>query len=111
MAGEASQQSSGGSSDVHAIIVSGSPEMSFHGQTASKTALLVDLGEDSPTHAEVQEDIPSEQIASRSDKAKSTRVRRSRPLLPDRLLLSSYIPPQGQAPPMEEVSVPGIEGA
>ena len=31
VASEASQQSSGESSDVQAIIVSGSPEMSFHG--------------------------------------------------------------------------------
>ena len=37
-----------------------SPEMGFHGQLASKTALSTDLGEVSLTHAEVQEDIPSE---------------------------------------------------
>ena len=39
--------------------------------------------------------------------AMSTWVGRSRPLLPDWLLLYSYIPPQSQAPPMEEVSTPG----
>ena len=70
--------------------------MGFHGQSALETALLVDLGEVSLTHAEVQEDIPSEQIVGRSDKAKSTRAGRSRLLLPDRLPLNSYIPPQGQ---------------
>ena len=32
-------------------------------------------------------------------------------MFPDRLLLNSYIPPQGQAPPIEEVSVPRLEGA
>ena len=32
-------------------------------------------------------------------------------LLPDWLLLNSNIPPLGQAPPIEEVSVPGLEGA
>ena len=52
-----------------------------------------------------------EHIASRLDMAISSWCRRSRPLLPDRLLLNSYIPPQGQAPPMEEVSASGIEGA
>ena len=31
--------------------------MGFHGQSASETALLVDLEEVSPTHAEVQEEI------------------------------------------------------
>ena len=51
------------------------------------------------------------QIAGKSDKAKSTRAGCSRSLLLDRLLLNSYIPPQGQAPPMEEVSVPRPEGA
>ena len=72
---------------------------------------MVDVGEVSPTHADVQADIPLEQIAGRSDKAKSTRDGRSRLLLPDRLLLNSYIPPQSKAPPMEEVSVPGLKGA
>ena len=106
VADKASQQPSGESSDVKMIISSDSPEMGFHGQSALETALSVDLGEVSPTHAEVQEDIPSEQIAGRSNKAKSTQAGHSRPLLLDWLLLNSYIPPQGQAPPIEEVSVP-----
>ena len=95
---------------MQAIVVSASPKMGIHGQSASETTLMVDLGEVSPTYAEVQEDILSEQIVGRSDKAKSTQAGRSRQLLPDRLLLNSYIPPQGQAPPMEEVSVHGSEG-
>ena len=45
------------------------------------------------------------------DKAISTSAGRSKPLLPDRLLLNSYITPQGQGPPMAEVSAPGPEGA
>ena len=109
--GEASQQPSGKSSDVKAVVASDSPEMGFHGQSASEIALLADLGEVSLTHVEVQEDIPSEQIAGQSDKATSTRAGHSRSLLPDRLLLNSYNPPQGQAPLMEEVSVPRPEGA
>ena len=72
---------------------------------------MADLGEVSLTHAEGQEDIPSEHIASRPDKAISTRAGHSRSLLPDRLLLNSYIPRQGQAPPMEEASALGPEGA
>ena len=100
---------------MHAIFVSGSPEMGFHGQSAlettplvdsrevsptgfhgqsaSETALLVDSGEVSPTHAEVREDIPLEQVVGRSNKAKSTRAGHGRSLLPDRMLLNSYIPP------------------
>ena len=72
---------------------------------------MADLGEISLTHAGVQEDIPSEQIASLPNKAISTRAKCSRSLLSNRLLLNSYIPPQGQAPPMDEVSAPGPEGA
>ena len=57
--------------------------MPFHGQLAPETAFLMDLGEVSPTHVEVQEDIPSEQVASQPNKATSTRARRIRPLVPD----------------------------
>ena len=53
MVGEASQQPSDESSDVQATVVSDSPEMGFHGQSASETALLVDLGKVSLTHADV----------------------------------------------------------
>ena len=58
MDGEESQQPSDESSDVQAIAVSDSLEISFYGQLASETALLVDLGEVSLTQAKVQEDIP-----------------------------------------------------
>ena len=53
VAGEDSQKPSDESSDVQAIVVSDSPEMGFHGQSTSETALSMDLGEVSPTHAEV----------------------------------------------------------
>ena len=109
--GEADQHLTGEGLDGQAIVVMDFPEMGFHGQSASDTALLEDLGEVSLTYTEVHEDIPSEQIASRPDKATSSRSWRNRQLLLDRLLLNSYIPPQGQAPPMEEVSAPRPEGA
>ena len=108
---EASQQPTDKSFDVQAIVVSDSPEMGFHGQSALKTALLVDLGEVSPIHAKVHEDFPPKQIAGQSDKAKSTRAGCGRSFLPNQLLLNFYIPPQGQASPMEEVSVLGPNGA
>ena len=106
-----SQPPSHENSNVQAIVIPGSPEMGFHGQPASEIAPLVDSGEVSPTHVEVREDIPLEQVVSLSDWAKSTRVGCSRSLLPDRLLLNSYIPPQGQTLPMEEVLAPGPESA
>ena len=43
VASKASQQPSGGSSDVQVIVVLDSPEMGFHGQSALETAFLVDL--------------------------------------------------------------------
>ena len=85
--------------------------MGFHSQSASETVPTADLGEVPLTREEVREGIPSEQITSRLDKVTSSRSGRSRPLLPDRLLLNSYIPPQGTAPPMEEVSAPKPKGA
>ena len=109
--GEADQHPTGNGSDGRAIVVMDSPEMGFHGQSDSETVLSADLREVPLTHAEVQEGIPSEQIAIRLDKASSSRSECSRSLLPYQPLLNSYIPPQGQAPPMEEVSAPGPEGA
>ena len=91
--GEASQQPIGEGSYVHAIVMSDSPEKGFHSQPASETTLSMDLGEVSLTHLEVYEDITSKHIASWPDKATSTQAGCSRSLLPDRLLLNSYIPP------------------
>ena len=85
--------------------------MGFHGQSASEIVPSSDLREVSLTHAEVQKNIPSEHIASRPNMATSSQSMHKRSLLPDRLLLNSYIPSQGQAPPMEEVSAPGPKGA
>ena len=90
---EADQHPTGEGSDVHAIVISDRLEMGFHGQLALEAVLSEDLGEVSLTYAEVQEDTPSEQVASRPNKATSTRAGRSRPLLPNRLLLNSYISP------------------
>ena len=97
--GKVDQHSAGGGSEEQAIVVMDSPEMGFHGQLAAETAHFVDLEEVPLTHEEAREDVPSEQTASWPAKAISSRVELSRPLLSDRLLLYSYIPPQGQAPP------------
>ena len=85
--------------------------MGFHGQPAMETTNLVDLKEVPLTHEEAWGGVPSEQIASRPAKVMSSQAGRNKSLLPDHLLLYSYIPPQGQAPPVEEVSAPEPEGA
>ena len=109
--GEADQHPTGEGLDGQVIVIMDSPEMGFHGQLASEIFLSADLGEVSLTHVEVQEDIPTEQIASRPDRATSSLSGRSRSLLPDLLLLNSYISPHSQAPLMGEVSALRPEGA
>ena len=42
-------------------------------------------------------------------KLKFTRTGLKRPLLPDQILMNSYLPACGPAPSKEEVSVPGLE--
>ena len=89
----ADQHPIGGGSEEQAIVIMDSPEMGFHGQSASETALPTNLGKVPLTHEEVWEGMPSEQITSRPAKAMSSRLGCSRSLLPNRLLLYSYIPP------------------
>ena len=109
--GEVDQHSTGGGSEEQAIVVMDSLEMGFHGQPAMEAPNSADLEEVPLTHEEARVDIPSEQTASRPAKAMSPWAGCSRPLLHDRLLLYSYIPLQGQAPPVERVAVLGLEGA
>ena len=93
MVGEVDQHPTGKGSNGQAIVVVDSPEMGFHGQSASETMSSENLGDVPLTHEEVQEGIPSEKTTSRPDKATSSRSGRSRPFIPNRLLLYSYIPP------------------
>ena len=108
--GEADQHPTSGGSEEQAIVIMDSPEMEFHGQSALETAPSVDLGEVPLTHEKVREGIPSEQTTNLPAKATSSQFGCSKSFLLDRLLLYSYIPPQGQAPPMEEISAPGPKG-
>ena len=56
-----------------AIVVVDSPEMGFHGQSASKTMPMKNLREVPRTHEEVWEGIPLEEMSSRPNKATSSR--------------------------------------
>ena len=98
-------------SEVQAIVISGSPEMGLNDQLALENITLAESREASPIPAAIQVVHLPEQATSQSDRAKYTRAGPRRPLLPDRMLLNSYLPPRGPAPPMEEVSVPGLKGA
>ena len=109
--GEADKNLTSEGSKVQVIVLLDSPEMGFHGQSNLEITPSADLGEVPLTLEEVREGIPSEQITSQPNKATSSWSGYSRSLLPNQLLLNSYIPLQGQAPPMEEVFALRPEGA
>ena len=98
-------------SEVQAIVISRSPEMGLNDHPTLENVTLVESREASPIPASIQVVHPPEQAVGQPDRAKYTRIKRRRLLLPDRMLLNSYLPPYGPALPMEEVSVPGPEGA
>ena len=76
-----------------------------------ENAILVESGEASSTPAAIQVIRPLEQAPGRPERSLYIRTERSKPRPPDRLLLNSYHPPQGLAPPIEEVLALGPEGA
>ena len=92
-------------------MISGSPEMGLNDQSALENVALVESREAFPALATIQVVHPHEQAAGHSDKAKFTRARHKRPLLPERMLLNSYLPPRGRTPLIEDISVPRLEGA
>ena len=101
----------GEGSEVHAIVISGSPEMGLDDQLNLEHTTLVESGEASPTPAAIQVIHPPEQASGQPERPLYTRAERSRTLLPDWVLLNLYLPPRGSAPPMEEVLAPKPEGA
>ena len=72
---------------------------------------LAESREASPVPVALQVVRPPEQATGQSDRAKYTWTGRRKPLLPDRMLVNSYLPPRGPAPLIEEVIVPRLEGA
>ena len=106
-----SQPCSDGGSEVQAIVISGSPKMSVDDQPAMGNITLEESREASLVPVALQVVHPPKQATSQVDRAKYTRAGCRKPLLLDRMLVNSYLPPHGSAPPMEEVTVPGVKGA
>ena len=106
-----SQPCPDGGSEVQAIVISGSPEMSVDVQPAMGNVTLEESREGSLVPTALQVVHPLEQATGQVDRAKYTRAGRRKPLLPDRMLVNSYLPSRGSAPPMEEVIVLEPEGA
>ena len=98
-------------SEVKAIVISSSPEMSVDVQPAMGNFTLEESREGSLVPAALQVVHPPEQATGQVDRAKYTWASRRKPLLPDRMLVNSYLPLRGPTPPMEEVTVPRSEGA
>ena len=96
---------------MQAIVISSSLEMGLNDQPALGNITLAESREASPVPAAIQVVNPPEQATDQSDRSKYTRTGRRKPLLPDRMLVNSYLPPRGPTPPMEEVTFPGPEGA
>ena len=100
-----------GGSKVQVIVISGSPKTSLNDQLAMGNVTLEESREASPVPAALQVIHPPEQVTGQLDKAKYTWTSRRKSLIPDHMLVNSYLPPQGLAPPMEKVMVPRPEGA
>ena len=98
-------------SEVQAIVILGSPKMSVDNQPAMGNITLEESREASPVPAALQVVHLPEQATSQLDRAKYTQTSHRKPLLPNRMLVNSYLPPSGPAPPMEEVTAPQSEGA
>ena len=97
--------------DVQAIVISSSLEMGLNDQPDLENATLMESGEASPPPAGIQVIHLPKQAPGRPKRPLHTRTKRSRPRLPDRLLLNLYHPPWGPTPPIKEVLAPGLEGA
>ena len=102
---------SDGGWEVLAIVISGSPEMGLDDQPTMGNITLEESKEASSVPTALQVVHIPEQATSQLDKAKYTQTGFRKPLLPDRMLMNSYLPPCDPTPPMEEVISPGPEGA
>ena len=85
--------------------------MSLNDQPVTGNVTLEEFREASPVPAALQVIHPPKQATGQLDRAKYTLTSLRKPLLPDRMLVNSYLHPRGPASPMDEVTVPGSEGA
>ena len=109
--GGSSQSGPDGGSEVQAIVILGSLDMSMNDQPTTGDVSMEEPREASPVPATLQVVHPPEEATGWLDRAKYTRTGYRKPLVPDHMLVNSYLPLRGLAPPMEEVTVPRPEGA
>ena len=83
---------------MHAIVIPSSPEMSLNNQPVTKNVTMEESREASPVPAALHVVHPLEEATSQLDRAKYTRAGPRKPLLPDLMLVNSYLPPTPPRP-------------
>ena len=104
-----SRPSTGGSSEVHAIIILGSPETGSINRLNILENAPGEWGVVASISPTLQIIPPSIQVGSQPGRFEFTRTGLKGPLLPNWILMNSYLPARGSTPPKEEVSTPGLE--
>ena len=94
MARGSSQPGPDGGSEVQAIVISGSPKMSLNDQSVTRNVTMEESKVASLVPTALQVVHPPEEATGQLDRAKYTRTGRRKPLLPNRMLLNLYLPPQ-----------------
>ena len=99
-----------GDSEMQEIVITGSPEIGSSDRPGPEDIALGEPREATPILPALQAIHPPDWAESQPDMPKLARTGSKRSLLPDQILLNSYLPPRGPALPMEEVAVPGPKG-
>ena len=94
-----------GGSEIQTIVIPASLEMGSNDQPGSEDIAREEPREETPIPPALQVVHPPERLESRPGDAKLALTGRKKSLLPDRILLNSYLPPCSPAPVMEEVTV------
>ena len=95
-----------GGLETQAIVIPASPETGSNVQSGSEEISRREPRENTPIPPVLQMVLPPSQSEGCPGNAKLTLSGRKRSLLPDRILLNSYLPPHGLAPTMKEVTAP-----
>ena len=95
---------------MQAIVIPGSLEMRSSDRPDPEDVALGEPREATPIQLALQVIYHPDRAESQPSMPKLARPGCTRSLLLDQIVLNSYLPPRGLAPPMEEVAVPGPEG-
>ena len=95
-----------GGSEIQTIVIPVSPEMGSNDQWGSEDIAREEPKKEAPIPPALQVVHHPERPESHSSAARLELTGRKKSLLPDRILLNSYLPSRGPAPVMKEVTVP-----